>query len=148
MFSIFNFKNKIKQNTPTQKNNLDKTSETHSYELKAKKICNHEQNDGHNDNDDENIQLKNNVLNLNIPSVDLDDIDSGSKQPKLQALFSIDKEALRCEMTVACNCAIQLKPNFGLEEFKTIISKEVYHNIHSLLEVALILLPINSASCE
>ncbi|CAI6366510.1 unnamed protein product [Macrosiphum euphorbiae] len=64
-----------------------------------------------------------------------------------QALFSIDKEALRSEMTVAHNCAIQLKPNFGLEELKTIISKEVYPNIHSLLKVALIL-PISSASCE
>jgi hypothetical protein len=62
-------------------------------------------------------------------------------------LFSIDKEALRCEMTVARNCAIQLKVNFGLEELKTIISKEVYPNIHSLLKVALIL-PISSASCE
>ncbi|CAI6367156.1 unnamed protein product [Macrosiphum euphorbiae] len=50
-------------------------------------------------------------------------------------------------MTVAHNCAIQLKPNFGLEELKTIISKEVYPNIHSLLKVALIL-PISSASCE
>jgi hypothetical protein len=83
MFSIFNFKNKIKQNTSTQKNNLDETAETHSDESKAKKICNHEQNDGHND-EDENIQLKNNVLNLNTPSVDLGDIDSGPKQPKLQ----------------------------------------------------------------
>ncbi|XP_025419654.1 uncharacterized protein LOC112689980 isoform X2 [Sipha flava] len=64
-----------------------------------------------------------------------------------QALFSIDKEALRCEMTVARNCAIQLKPNFGLEELKKNFSKEVYPNIHSLLKVALIL-PISSASCE
>lgn len=84
MFSIFNFKNNIKQSTPTQKNNLDETPEILSYESKAKKICNHEQNDGHNDNDDENIQLKNNVLNLNIQFVDLGDIDSGPKQPKLQ----------------------------------------------------------------
>lgn len=81
MFSIFNFKNKFKQNTSTQKNNLDETAETHSNEPKAKKICNHEQNDGH--NDDENIQLKINLFNLNIPSVDLGDIDSGPKQPKL-----------------------------------------------------------------
>lgn len=41
MFSIFNFKNKIKQNTLTQKNYLDETPETHSDESKAKKICNH-----------------------------------------------------------------------------------------------------------
>jgi len=81
MFSIFNFKNKIKQNTSTQ--NLYETAATHSDESNAKKICNHEQNDGHND-DDENIQLKNNVLNLNIPSVHLGNIDSGPKQPKLQ----------------------------------------------------------------
>ncbi|KAF0716134.1 TTF-type domain-containing protein, partial [Aphis craccivora] len=45
-----------------------------SYESKAKKICNHEQNDGHNDREH---STKNNVLNLNILFVDLGDIDSG-----------------------------------------------------------------------
>jgi len=29
-------------------------------------------------------------------------------------------------MTVARNCAVRLKLNFGLEEFKKIISKDVY----------------------
>lgn len=82
MFPIFNFKNKILQNTSTRKNNLDETVETHSDESKAKKICIKEQNDGH--NDDESIRLKNNVLNLKIPSVDLGNIDSGPNQPKLQ----------------------------------------------------------------
>jgi len=48
-----------------------------------KYVPNNEQHYGHNDND-ENIQLKNNVLNLNIQSVSLGDIDSGPKQPKLQ----------------------------------------------------------------
>lgn len=62
-------------------------------------------------------------------------------------MFSIDKKTLRCEMIVAKNCAIQLNPNFGLEELKKVISKEVYPNIYPLLKVAIIL-PISSASCE
>lgn len=85
MFSIFNINKQIKSST--QKHNLDETAETHSDEPKSKKICNHEQHDEHNDDDEniENIQLKIHDLNLNMQFVvDLGDINSGPKQPKLQ----------------------------------------------------------------
>jgi len=86
MFPIFNINKQIKSST--QKHNLDETTETHSDEPKSKKIiCNHEPHDKHNDDDEniENIQLKKHDFNLNIQSVvDLGDINSGPKQPKLQ----------------------------------------------------------------
>ena len=65
----------------------------------------------------------------------------------LKDFFSINKEYLKSEITVARNCAIQLTDKFGLKELKQVISETVYPNLFKLLQVALVL-KISSASCE
>lgn len=47
----------------------------------------------------------------------------------LKDLFSINKECLKSEITVARNCAIQLSDKFGLKELKQVISETVYPNL-------------------
>lgn len=65
----------------------------------------------------------------------------------MQPLFDIDENALKSEVDVARNYCTSKNENFGLEELRECVHKEVFPNLYILLQIALTL-PISSATCE